>query len=219
MRKSIILAFVCVLLQSCNSQTKNKIEEKTNKMESKSTMVQPFDLASLTLNEDINDILSSVKLSKTDTIKINNLTLMGNEKLVFDSEKLLTFNKIKLANKNSKGTNNVIFYYGKIDDEIGQLNNEKNNIVGMYQVNLYAAKESEELFNSLKLKFNKPSDIFNLGPINTYLWIRNNIYYYYFTKDNDEFYRVLFVFKKGDKEWIDFIGSLGFDSGRIKLVK
>lgn len=44
----------------------------------------------------------------------------------------MIFNKIKFVNKNNVGINSVIFYYGKIDLEIGVFSNEKNNIVGMY---------------------------------------------------------------------------------------
>lgn len=209
--KLLPILLVLILLQSCNSQTKDKEMKKP-------AISKPFDLAHLTLNEDINDVLLSENLSQKDTIKNDEVTLIGNAKLVFNSDKLLIFNKIKLANKNNLGINNVIFHYGKIDQEIGVLNNEKNNILGMYQINLYTKFESDELYNNLKLLFGKPKNTYSLGPINTTLWINNNICYYYFTKDNDDFYRVLFVYKKNDKEWVDFIGSLGFDSGNLKSV-
>ncbi|CAD0003813.1 hypothetical protein [Flavobacterium salmonis] len=208
--RSIILSLLCIVIQGCNSQTKNKSEKVEIQM--------PFDLVNLTLKEDIENIMLSVNLSKKDTIKNNELTLLGNEKLVFASEKLLVFNKIKIAGKNNLDINNIIFHYGKIDPEIGVLNNEKNNVLGMYQINLYTKIESDKLYNNLKLLFGKPKNTYSLGPINTTLWINNNICYYYFTKDNDEFYRVLFVYKKNDKEWVDFIGSLGFDSGNLKSI-
>ena len=213
----LFLIFLLLLLQSCNSQTKNK-EVQENEQREKRKTIMPFDLANLTLNEDLNDILSSVSLSQKDTIKNNEVTLIGNERLVFDSEKLLLFNKIKLSNKNNLGTNSVIFHYGKIDPEIGVLSNEKNNIIGMYQINLYTKIESDELTDNLKLLFGKPKNTYSLGSINTFLWVHNDICYYYFTKDNNEFYRVLFVYKKSNKEWIDFIGYLGFDRGELKLV-
>jgi hypothetical protein len=219
--KLIPICLVLLMLQSCNSQTKNKEEQKNQKKENKSIVSQPFDLASLTLNEDINEILSSVKLSKKDSIKNDNLTSVGNEKLVFDSEKLLIFNGVQLANKNNHGTNSVIFHYGKIDKEIGQLFNEKNNIIGMYQINLYTKTESEKLWKYLNLKFKEPKK-YNLMSTNTYLWINNNICYYYYTfddkenkteDDNDGCDRILFVYKKSDKEWVSFIGALGLSFG------
>ncbi|MFB9109340.1 hypothetical protein [Flavobacterium gyeonganense] len=209
--KLLHIILVLILLQSCNSQTKDKEMKKP-------AISKPFDLVNLTLNEDINDVLLSENLSQKDTIKNDEVTLMGNAKLVFRSDKLLIFNKTKLANKNNLGINNVIFHYGKIDPEIGVLNNEKNNVLGMYQINLYTKFESDELYNNLKLLFGKPKNTYSLGPINTTLWINNNICYYYFTKDNHDFYRVLFVYKKNDREWVDFIGSLGFDSGNLKSV-
>lgn len=213
MKKIILLTVVCIVMQSCNSQTtKNEKEGK------KPSISKPFDLANLTLNEDITDILSSVDFSKKDTIKNNELTLLGNEKLVFASEKLLVFNKIKIAGKNNLDINNIIFHYGKIDPETGVLNNEKNNVLGMYQINLYTKIESDKLVDNLKILFGKPKNTYSLGSVNTFLWVNTNMCYYYFTKDNDDFYRVLFVYKKKDKEWVDFIGSLGFDSGNLKSV-
>jgi hypothetical protein len=219
--KLIPICLVLLMLQSCNSQTKNKEEQKDQKMVDKSIVLQPFDLANLTMNEDINDILSSVKLSRKDTIKNDNLTSIGNEKLVFDSEKLLIFNGVQLANKNNRGINNVIFHYGKIDKEIGPLFNEKNNIIGMYQINLYTKTESENLLKYLNLKFKQPKK-YNLMSTNTYLWVNNNICYYYYTfddtenkteDDNDACNRILFVYKKSDKEWVGFIGALGLSFG------
>lgn len=212
--KLLPIFLVVIILQSCNSQTKSKLEKEMKKSE----ISKPFDLINLNLNEDISDILSCVNLSQRDTVKNGELTLIGNERLAFDSKKLLVFNKINLANNNSLGTNNVILHYGKIDPEIGTLNNEKNNIIGMYQINLFTKIESNKLVDNLKLSFGEPKSIYSLGSIKTFIWVNNNICYYYFTKDNDEFYRVLFVYKKSDSEWIDFIGSLGFDNGRLKLV-
>ena len=148
--KLLLIFLVLIILQSCNSQTAKKEKEMK-----KSTISKPFDLVNLTLNEDINDILSSVNLSQKDTVKNNEVTLIGNERLVFDSDKLLIFNKIKLANKNNFETNSVIFHYGKIDPEIGALNNEKNNIVGMYQINLYSENEIQNLLQNLNLSLGK----------------------------------------------------------------
>jgi hypothetical protein len=202
---------------SCNSQKKSKIEDEKQKTEYKTTISQPFDLAYLTLNENINDILTAVNLSKKDTINADFTTLLGNEKLVFGSDKVLIFNGEKLSGENSLGTNNVIFHYGKIDKEIGPLYNEKEDVVGMCQINLYDETTSTKLLNSLYLKLNKPNDIYILKPIKSYLWIKNNICYFYFTKDTDDFYRVLFIFKKNDNEWANFISHLGFGISNLKF--
>lgn len=144
---------------SCNSQKKSKIEDEKQKTEHKTTISQPFDLAYLTLNENINDILTAVNLSKKDTINADFTTLLGNEKLVFGSDKVLIFNGDKLSGGNGLGTNNVIFHYGKIDKEIGPLYNEKEDVVGMCQINLYDETTSTKLLNSLYLKLNKPNDV------------------------------------------------------------
>ncbi|KUJ63474.1 hypothetical protein AR687_01935 [Flavobacteriaceae bacterium CRH] len=225
-----LIIFLIILLQSCNSQTKNKLEKEIKK----TTISKPLDIASLTLDEDIDDILTSVNLSKKDTIKNDELTLMGNERLVFSSEKLLVFNKIELANNNSNGTNSIVFHYGKIDPEIGALYNEKNNVVGMYQVNLYTENEIQNLLKNLNLILGKAtfekerngnvSDIKDNNLIetkekfkeNTFIWKNNNLIYYCFKKyssiDNNELQNSvsLFVFNKNNKEWIGFISGLGY---------
>jgi hypothetical protein len=227
--KLLLIFLVLIILQSCNSQTAKKEKEMK-----KSTISKPFDLVNLTLNEDINDILSSVNLSQKDTVKNNEVTLIGNERLVFDSEKLLIFNKIKLANKNNLGTNSVIFHYGKIDPEIGALSNEKNNIVGMYQINLYSENEIQNLLKNLNLILGKEvfekekngnvSDIKDNSLIetkekfkeNTFIWKNKNLVYYCFKKnsfiDKDQLQNSLslFVFNKNNSEWIGFISGLGY---------
>jgi hypothetical protein len=222
--------FLLLLLYSCNSQTKNKVEKEM----AKSTFSKPFDLANLTLNENINDILTFVNLSPKDTIKNEELTLMGNERFVFNSENVLIFNKIKLTNKSNNDTNNIIFHYGKIDPEIGALNNEKNNILGMYQINIYSENEIKYLLQNLNLKLGKEffekeiegntSDIKDNNLIETKnkfkenisIWKKNNLIYYCFIKytlnDKKEYKNSLnlFVFNKSNKEWIGFISGLGY---------
>jgi len=209
--KLLPIFLLLIILQACNSQTKNKLEKDMKKLE----ISKPFDLSNLTLNEDIKDILSSVNLSQKDTIKNEELTLIGNKRLVFDSENILAFNKVKLANSSDLGMNNVIFHYGKIDPEIGAIENEQDNIVGMYQINLYTKFEADKLFNNLNILFGKPNTSFTLSSVNTFLWVNNDICYYYFTRDDDKFYRVLFVYKKTHKEWINFIRHLGFNGGNL----
>lgn len=228
--KLLSIFLVSIILQSCNSQTKNKLEKNMKKSE----ISKPFDLSNLTLNEDITDILSFVNLSKKDTIKNDVLTLMGNERLVFNSEKLLVFNKIELVNKNSNGTNSIIFHYGKIDPEIGVLNNEKNNIIGMYQINLYSENEIQNLLKNLNLILGKAvfeketngnvSDIKDNALIetkekfkeNAFIWKNKDLIYYCFKKyssiDKNQLQNSisLFVFNKNNKEWIGFISGLGY---------
>lgn len=220
----IVLSFFILTITSCHKKINNKLEKELKKI----------DLANLTLNEDITNILSSVNLSQKDTIKSDALTLMGNERLVFDSEKLLVFNKIELENKNSNGTNSIIFHYGKIDPEIGVLNNEKNNIVGMYQINLYSENEIQNLLKKLNLILGKAtfekerngnvSDIKDNTLIetkekfkeNTFIWKNKNLIYYCFKKylsiDKNQLQNSvsLFVFNKNNKEWIGFISGLGY---------
>jgi hypothetical protein len=227
MRKLFFIA-LCIIIQSCNSQTTKKEKE-----EKKPLISKPFDLANLILNEDINNILSSTNLSLKDTIKNNEITLIGNEKLVFSSDKLLLFNKIKLlANKKNLGANSVIFHYGKVDPEIGALNNEKNNIIGLYQINLYSENEIQKLLQNLKSKLGEEffekeiagnlSDIKDNSLIETsnkfkqtvIIWKNSNLIYYCCIDNlngkTDSLH--MFVFNKKSTEWIGFISGLGYQN-------
>jgi hypothetical protein len=226
MRKLFFIT-LCIIIQSCNSQTAKKEKE-----EKKPLISKPFDLANLILNEDINNILSCTSLSLKDTIKNNEITLIGNEKLVFTSEKLLVFNKTKIAGKNNIGVNNVIFHYGKIDSEIGAINNEKNNIIGLYQIKLYSENEIQKLLQNLKSKLGKEffekeiagnlSDIKDNSLIETsnkfkqtvIIWKNSNLIYYCCIDNlngkTDSLH--MFVFNKKSTEWIGFISGLGYQN-------
>jgi hypothetical protein len=234
MKKSnfILIFLVSIVLQSCNSQTKNKAE-KENSPKEKTIIPLPFDLSNLTLTENIEDIMSAVNLSKKDTIKNSELTLVGNERIVFRSENILVFNKENLAN-NKLGINNVIFHYGKIDPEIGAIENEQNSIIGMYQINLYSENEIQNLLKNLNLllgkkKYDKErngnvSDIKDNSLIETkekfkeniFIWKNKDLIYYGFKKyssiDKNQVQNSLslFVFNKNNKEWIGFISALGY---------
>jgi hypothetical protein len=220
--KKVEIIIICFILslQSCKSDVKKQdIQIK-----------QPFDLADLTLNEDINDLLSSVKLSKKDTVKSDNLTYLGNERVAFNIDKVLNFKRINLKGESNK--NNVIFHYGVVDSEIGPLFNERNNILGMYQLNIYTEIEKKTLFEVLEKTLNKPvfdtivegveADIIDNNIIPTKnktkrvvsIWKKSNLIYYYFkleTKNSPEKDICnLFVFNNKHKEWMELLNASGY---------
>ncbi len=125
MKTLLEIILMTVLLQSCNSQ-----EKKGNK--NNGTMQQPFDLANLTLNENIDDILLTTHTSLNDTLIVNDYTYLGNQRVAFSEKNLLVFNGAQLFNKNDEVKSQVLFHYGKIDKEFGAIYNEKDNILGMY---------------------------------------------------------------------------------------
>jgi hypothetical protein len=227
MTHNAIMFLLCaVLLQSCNSQTKNKAEDKVEK----TSVSLPFDLASLTLNEDINEILSSVKLSKKDTVQSDDLTYLGNERIAFNIDKVLNYKGINLKGENNK--NNVVFHYGVIDSEIGPVFNERNNILGMYQLNIYTEIEKKTLFEALEKTLNKP--VFdtidewlepNIVDNNitltknkikreVYVWKKRDLIYYYFKLEIQNSPQKdicnLFVFNSKHKEWMKLLNAVGY---------
>ncbi|WP_148267927.1 hypothetical protein [Flavobacterium branchiophilum] len=61
-------------------------------MEKHTPVAVPFDLANLTLNENINDILAAVNLSKKDTINADNIVEEINKQVKhYDKEVMYKF--------------------------------------------------------------------------------------------------------------------------------
>lgn len=67
-----------------------------------STQTEPFNLAEITVGQNINEILKSAGATVKEAVRINEVTLIGNERLAFSSKELLHFNGIDLEGKNNK---------------------------------------------------------------------------------------------------------------------
>ncbi|PQL92358.1 hypothetical protein [Apibacter adventoris] len=219
--KPIILFLYCCFFtfNPCQAQEKKETKEQNKTQTEKSEpMKQPFDLLNLTFNEDILTILTSAGLQLKDNEETDALTLLGYKKFESTSSKLLTFNGKDLSGTNKKERNNIILYYAEEDN----LEDAKENSLGMYQVNLFTSNKADILFNNIENKFGNPKT-YELGNIKTFLWVKNDLCFYYFTKDPNEnsqdFYRVLFVFNKNNKQWVNFIGALGFSLNLSDALK
>ena len=219
MLKTIIICLVSIIIQSCNSQKKDKVNEQQEKVLNNQAQV-PFDLINIKLNENIKDILNKVDLTFKNNEETDAFTLFTNQKFESTSSKVLIFDKIALSGKNNNQNNNVIFHYS-----------EEDSIVKMYQVNIFSKQETESLQEKLNSKFGKTifqnqksgnvSDIIDGEMKQTNIkfdekvriWSNENLIYYFFTQitynDNVEYKSNLFVLKK-QKEWVDFIGGLGY---------
>lgn len=234
--KYVLIPVICLGLISCNQQ-KNKDTELV--LETKgSTQTEPFNLAQIKTGQNINEILKSAGATAKEAVRTSEVTLIGNEKLAFSSKELLHFNGIDLEGKNNKNTNKVILHFGKVDQEIGPLANEKEDELGMYQLDIYTEQEKTALLDNLNKTLQKPSfDTIHEGfesevkdneIIQTQNKLRQEVaiwrnkdmlYYYCETKiDNrpDEYRCNLFVFK--NKEWKDLLKGSGYpDLDKISL--
>ncbi|MFS4431126.1 hypothetical protein [Chryseobacterium sp. GVT01B] len=234
--KYVLIPVICLGLISCNQQ-KNKDTELVLEMKG-STQTEPFNLAQLKTGQNINEILKSAGATAKEAVRTSEVTLIGNEKLAFSSKELLHFNGIDLEGKNNKNTNKVILHFGKVDQEIGPLANEKEDELGMYQLDIYTEQEKTALLDNLNKTLQKPSfDTIHEGfesevkdneIIQTQNKLRQEVaiwrnkdmlYYYCETKiDNrpDEYRCNLFVFK--NKEWKDLLKGSGYpDLDKISL--
>ncbi|PWN63759.1 hypothetical protein [Chryseobacterium viscerum] len=224
----ILIPLICLGLASCNKQ-KNKSTRALVETQG-STQTEPFNLAKLKAGQNINEILKSAGATAKDAVRTSEVTLIGNDRLAFASKELLHFNGIDLEGKNNKNTNKVLLHYGKVDQEIGPLGNEKEDELGMYQIDIYTEQEKMALFENLNKTLQKPSfdtvresfesEIKDNEVIQTHnklrqevaIWKNKDLLYYYCeTKvDNrpDEYRCNLFVFK--NKEWKDFLKGSGY---------
>lgn len=226
--KYALTAVICLSFASCGQQ-KNKESESLVETEG-STQTEPFNLAKLKAGQNINDILKSAGATAKEAVRTSEVTLIGNEKLAFASKELLHFNGIDLEGKNNKNTNKVILHFGKVDQEIGPLANEKEDELGMYQLDIYTEQEKTALLENLNKTLQKPSfdtiregfesEIKDNEIIRTHNKLRQEVaiwrskdmlYYYCETKiDNrpDEYRCNLFVFR--NKEWKDLLKGSGY---------
>ncbi|KAB1228900.1 hypothetical protein [Chryseobacterium viscerum] len=224
----ILIPLICLGLASCSKQ-KNKSTRALVETQG-STQTEPFNLAKLKAGQNINEILKSAGATAKDAVRTSEVTLIGNDRLAFASKELLHFNGIDLEGKNNKNTNKVLLHYGKVDQEIGPLGNEKEDELGMYQIDIYTEQEKMALFENLNKTLQKPSfdtvresfesEIKDNEVIQTHnklrqevaIWKNKDLLYYYCeTKvDNrpDEYRCNLFVFK--NKEWKDFLKGSGY---------
>ncbi|WP_276967167.1 hypothetical protein [Chryseobacterium sp.] len=234
--KYVLIPVICLSLASC-SQQKNKEGESLVETQG-GTQTEPFNLAQLKAGQNINEILKSAGATAKDAVRTTDVTLIGNEKLAFSSKELLHFNGIDLEGKNNKNINKVLLHFGKVDQEIGPLANEKENELGMYQLDIYTEQEKTALLDNLNKTLQKPSfdtiregfesEVKDNEIIQTHnkfrqevaIWRnRDMLYYYCETKiDNkpDEYRCNLFVFK--NKEWKDLLKGSGYpDLDKISL--
>ncbi|MDR3026457.1 hypothetical protein [Chryseobacterium sp.] len=234
--KYVLIPVICLGFISC-SQQKNKDTELMLEMKG-STQTEPFNLAKLKTGQNINEILKSAGATAKEAVRTSEVTLIGNEKLAFSSKELLHFNGIDLEGKNNKNTNKVILHFGKVDQEIGPLANEKEDELGMYQLDIYTEQEKTALLDNLNKTLQKPSfdtvhegfesEVKDNEIIQTQNKLRQEVaiwrnkdmlYYYCETKiDNrpDEYRCNLFVFK--NKEWKDLLKGSGYpDLDKISL--
>ena len=234
--KYVLIPIICLTLVSCGQQ---KDKYTVSMIETQgSTQAEPFNLAQLKTGQNINDILKSAGATAKDAVHTSEVTLIGNDRLAFSNKALLHFNGINLEGKNNKNTNKVLLHYGKIDQEIGPLANEKEDELGMYQLDIYTEQEKTALLDNLNKTLQKPnfdtihegfeSEVKNNEIIQTQNKLRQEVaiwrnkdmlYYYCETKvENrpDEYRCNLFVFK--NKEWKDLLRGSGYpDLDKISL--
>ncbi|AYZ13286.1 hypothetical protein EGY05_15680 [Chryseobacterium arthrosphaerae] len=225
--KYILIPAICVGMASCSPKEKKNDSPTVTETKSAAAI---SDLASLGMGENINDILKSGGWAVKDTVQTDDITLMGNERLAFASGKLLKYDGTSLEGKNDYNTNKVIFHYGKVEKEFGPIANEKNEELGMYQLNIYSEPQAKALLENLKKTLQKPvfttvhesfdSEVKGNTIIPTQnkfiqevaIWkVRDLVYYYCETKieNKPEEYRCnMFVFK--NREWVNLLQGSGY---------
>lgn len=213
----LLLSFI--LCTSClNSETKTDtnnnaqadlMNDATNKEDkTPQNTGGKFDLENLTFKESINDILKGNGLSLKDGVS-EEQTLLGYEAFENTTPALLKYDDIALNGTFQDNANKIVIHYSA-----------KDSLVGMYELKVYSAEQSNELIKHLKNKLGKASfeklttdtDLLNEKK-NFIVWENNKGINYYLIsvtsldKSPQTTYTELTVMdtkKKGVSDWIKF---------------
>jgi hypothetical protein len=87
--KYLLIPVICIGIASCSRQgkkeTANSIEEHNH------VQTGPFNLATLAVGQNINDILKSAGVTIKDTVHTDDITLIGNDRLAFFFHKNIAY--------------------------------------------------------------------------------------------------------------------------------
>jgi len=137
--------FVLLLaLISCTSKAKKPAADTTIVSTSAAHKAEKFDLANLTMNESIDDLLKANALSLKDGSDKES-TVMGFESFATSKPELLVYDKQSLVGGAGKEKNLLVLHYG-----------QETHQIEMYEIKLYVADQSGLLEHSLQKKLKKP---------------------------------------------------------------
>ncbi len=185
MKFNLLLKLILLisLTQSCKPQTES------------------FDLFGFDFSETIENILTQHNLELLDG-KSEALTLFGFERFETTTPKLLVFDGISLSNKKKGIENNIIFHFST-----------NNNLIAMYEVNLYTENEVKNISETLNSKIGAPHYSSKANEdVDLKIWTNEKLKVYYFlmTYENEENnmqkteFTVIDMNNKRAKEWVDF---------------
>ncbi|MHA4896524.1 hypothetical protein ACXZ1K_17360 [Pedobacter sp. PWIIR3] len=134
MKKKIYL-FFCLTIAACHSNTKENTKMDTTK-NSDTTSVNsgPFDLAKLTLNENLEVLTNNLGI-KPEAKEENDVTMLGFEVFKSSSSKVLRFENFDLSGQRGKSKNSVLFHQ-----------NDKKVLAG-YELTLYNQQQTDTLIS------------------------------------------------------------------------
>lgn len=144
----------------------------TNKSSQKNSIaikepIKGFDLSTLTLKENINDIMKQTGLQLANG-KSNTFKAYGYGVFESSDPKILRYNGSTLAGKDHDSLNRVIIHYSS-----------KDSIIGLVEINLFTASEIKALNAGLEKKLGKavyPSDAYDYKPFSKNMQFRDYVW-------------------------------------------
>jgi hypothetical protein len=136
--KSYGYILICLAFMACNAKSKGNAPADSAKSTVKSVpYTGPFDLAKLTLKENILNIMNEkgVKREAKDTL---DKTLFGYEIFKTTDPKVLRFENTDLSGANGKNKNYVLLHY-----------NERTKTLAFYELVLYNQNQTDALITLL----------------------------------------------------------------------
>lgn len=143
MKEIILLTFVCIVMQSCNSQTTKKEEEKKPLISKppmkakKNNSRETLNFTDLKFKSNVNEILSSIGLTLNDNA-LNEYNISGD----YDEFKF-TPRQINLFGNNIDFEKNETFFFY----------NKKDKLVWCYEINILDNDNALKIIKSFENKY------------------------------------------------------------------
>jgi len=129
---------LCVVIMACSSKPQGNTQADSAKNTVKASAYSgPFDLANLSLNENIIALMAAqgIKPEKKDSL---DLTMLNFEVFKSSNPKALRFKNADLSGTNGKNKNYVLFHY-----------NEEKKTLACYQIDIYNQQQTDTLISLL----------------------------------------------------------------------
>lgn len=135
--KNLNYLFICLSMSACHSKHHGNAQDDSTKSTSTISLNSgPFDLAKLSLNENLPDLMAAQSI-REEPKDSSDETMLGFEVFKSSNPKALRFESIDLSGSTGKNKNYVLFHY------------DVKKILACYELEIYNQDQTNTLINLL----------------------------------------------------------------------